>query len=344
MQCTEFCGATRWDGVGMTLCRLKNQKTGRRTISDRMVNKLEWLFRIINIPLSYILNFFADFMGNSFAAAVFVFTIFINVAMIPLTMKSQKASVGQMRIKPKLDELKKKYGDDKQRYSQEMQKLYQEENISMSGGCLPMLIRLPIMFSIYYLITQPLTYLMKVPADVINKVSEALGLQQGSYTRELSIIEAVSKDNSISPEIAGVIGDIKFDLFGLDLTRTPKFSINIFENFEWLWLIPIGAFLAQMLTSVISLQIQKKINPDAPSMSGMMLTMPLISLFIGFTVPAGVGFYWACSSLIGGLLQSGIQYFYGPQKMLAKERAKEIITTYQNEKKYIDKRAANSEE
>ena len=125
-----------------------------------MVNKLEWLFRIINIPLSYILNFFADFMGNSFAAAVFVFTVFINLAMIPLTMKSQKASVGQMRIKPKLDELKKKYGDDKQRYSQEMQKLYQEENISMSGGCLPMLIRLPIMFSIYYLITQPLTYLV----------------------------------------------------------------------------------------------------------------------------------------------------------------------------------------
>lgn len=307
-----------------------------------MVNKLEWLFRIINIPLSYILNFFADFMGNSFAAAVFVFTIFINLAMIPLTMKSQKASVGQMRIKPKLDELKKKYGDDKQRYSQEMQKLYQEENISMSGGCLPMLIRLPIMFSIYYLITQPLTYLMKVPADVINKVGEALKLESGNYTRELTIIDAVTKDNSLSTEIAGKLNDINFSLFGLDLTQTPKFSINILNDFEWIWLIPIGAFLAQMLTSVISLKIQKKINPDAPSMSGMMLTMPLISLFIGFTVPAGVGFYWACSSLIGGLLQSGIQYYYGPQKMLANERAKEIITIFDNEKKYIDKRLDKS--
>ena len=123
-----------------------------------MVNKLEWLFNIINIPLSYILNFFADILGNSFAAAVFVFTIFINVALIPLSIKSQKASVGQLRIKPKLDELKKKYGDDRQKYSMEMQKLYQEENISMSGGCLPMLIRLPFMFSVYYLITKPLTY------------------------------------------------------------------------------------------------------------------------------------------------------------------------------------------
>ena len=303
-----------------------------------MVNKLEWLFNIINIPLSYILNFFAGLLGNSFAAAVLVFTIFINFAMIPLTIKGQKASVGQMRIKPKLDELKKKYGDDKQRYSQEMQKLYQEENISMSGGCLPMLIRLPIMFSIYYLITQPLTYLMKVPADVINRVSEALNLQSGNYTRELTIIDAVKKDPSLSAEIAEKIDNINFSLFGLDLTQTPKFSINIFENFDLIWLIPIGAFAAQMLTSIISLRIQKKINPDAPSMGGMMLTMPLISLFIGFTVPGGVGFYWACSSLIGGLLQSGLQYFYGPQKMLANERAKEIMQVYDSEKKYLDKR------
>lgn len=306
-----------------------------------MVNKLEWLFNIINIPLSYILNFFAGLLGNSFAAAVFVFTIFINLAMIPLTLKGQKASVGQMRVKPKLDELKKKYGDDKQRYSQEMQKLYQEENISMSGGCLPLLIRLPIMFSIYYLITQPLTYLMKVPADVISRVSEALNLQSGSYTRELTIIDEVAKNPSLSSEIAGKLDDINFSLFGLDLTQTPKFHINIFENFDLIWLIPIGAFAAQMLTSLISLKIQKKINPDAPSMSGMMLTMPLISLFIGFTVPAGVGFYWACSSLIGGLLQSGIQYYYGPQKMLANERAKELIQVYDSEKKYIDKRAAD---
>ena len=59
-------------------------------------------------------------------------------------------------------------------------------------------------------------------------------------------------------------------------------------------------------------------------MAGMMLTMPLISLFIGFTLPGGVGFYWICSSLIGGFIQTGIQQFYGPHKMLARERAKEL--------------------
>ena len=67
------------------------------------------LFEIINVPLSYILGFFSNIFGGSFAAAVFVFTIFINLALIPLSIKSQKASVNQLRVKPKLDELKKKW-------------------------------------------------------------------------------------------------------------------------------------------------------------------------------------------------------------------------------------------
>ncbi len=301
---------------------------------------MEWLFNIINIPLSYILNFFAGIMNNSFAAAVFVFTLFINLAMIPLSIKSQKSSVGQMRVKPKLDELKKKYGDDRQRYSQEMQKLYQEENISMSGGCLPMLIRLPIMLSIYYLITRPLTYLMGIGQDTITKLAETLELKGNNTNVELSIIDAVSKDNGLSAEIAAKLDSVDFMLWGMDLTQTPKFSFD-FTKAELIWIIPFMAFAAQMLTSIVSMRMQKKINPDAPSMTGMMLTMPLISLFIGFGVPAGVGFYWACSSIISGGIQTCLQYFYGPQRMLASERAKEIIKVYEDEQKYINKRVAD---
>ena len=88
--------------------------------------------------------------------------------------------------------------------------------------------------------------------------------------------------------------------------------------------MPIIAFLAQMLTSVLSTMMQKKLNPDAPNMMGMMLSMPLISLFIGFSLPGGVTFYWACSSLIGGFIQLAVQQFYGPHKMLSRERLKEL--------------------
>lgn len=284
---------------------------------------MDKIFSIINIPLGWILNLIADLFNGNFAAAVFVFTLFINIAFIPLTIKSQKSSVQQIRIKPKLDDLKKRYGDDKQKYSMAMQSLYQEEGVSMSGGCLPMIFRLVIMMSIYYLIMQPLTYLMNVDASVIDAAKEALKLTKANNV-ELSIISAVESGKYASPEISKVLSSVDFNFFGINLTDTPKFSWDIIGSFEVIWLMPILAFGAQILSSLLSVFVQKKTNPDAPSMMGMMLTMPLISLFIGFALPGGVTFYWACSSIVGGLIQIAVQYFYGPHRMLAQERSKEL--------------------
>ena len=294
------------------------------------------IFDLINKPLSMVLKLFSGWFNGNFAAAVAVFTLLINLVMIPLSIKSQKSSVQQMRIKPKLDELKKKYGDDKQKMAQAQQKLYQEEGVSMSGGCLPMIIRLVVMFSIYRLINKPLTYLMNIDSSLIESARKALNLKN-DYTLELKII---GKIGDLSADKFGAIidGIKKFDfkLFGIDLTETPKFSFD-FSEFQLIWLIPICAFLAQVLTSVISMIIQKKNNPEAPSMAAMMLTMPLITLFIGFSLPGGVGFYWICSSLIGGLLQAAIQIMYGPNRMLANERTKELLKQANFEEKQMSK-------
>ncbi len=283
---------------------------------------MEKIFNIINIPLGWLLDFIAGLFNGNFAAAVFIFTLFINLLFIPITIKSQKSSVDQMRIRPKLEELKKKYGDDKQKYSAAMQELYQEEGVSMSGGCLPMIFRMLIMFSIYYLIMSPLTYLTNLDASVINSAKEALELVGNNV--ELKIIDAVQTGKYASPEILRAIETIDFNFFGIDLTETPKFSLDIFNSFRLIWIMPLLAFASQMLSSFLSMVMQKRDNPMAPNMMGMMLMMPLISLVFGFTLPGGVTFYWACSSLVGGLIQVGVQYFYGPNKMLAKQRSNEL--------------------
>lgn len=283
---------------------------------------MQTIFNIINVPLGWVLEFLAGLFGGNFAASVFFFTLIANLALIPLSIKSQKSSVQQTRIKPKLDDLKKRYGDDKQKYSEAMQKLYQEEGISMSGGCLPMILRLVLMMSIYWLIMSPLTYLMHIDSATISEAAKQLS-SSGSAT-ELQIIEAVRNGTINSPEIAGNLDSINFNFFGIDLTQSPKFSFDIFHDAQLIWIMPVIAFLAQMLSSALSLIMQKKINPDAPNMMGMMLTMPLISLVIGFTLPGGVTFYWTCSSLIGGFIQLGVQQFYGPHKMLSRQRLKEL--------------------
>ncbi|MBR7133892.1 MAG: YidC/Oxa1 family membrane protein insertase [Clostridia bacterium] len=284
---------------------------------------MQTLFNIINKPLGWVLENIASIFSGNFAAAVFVFTLIINLVLIPLSIKSQKSSVQQTRIKPKLDDLKKRYGDDKQKYSEAMQKLYQEEGVSMSGGCLPMIFRLVLMMSIYYLIMQPLTYLMHINSEIIAEAAKAI--TKNARGTELQIIEAVNTGKIDFPEIAEKLGTIDFNFLGINLTQTPKFSFDIFHEAQLIWIMPLLAFAAQMLSSVLSMRMQKKLNPEAPNMSGMLLTMPLISLFIGFTLPGGVTFYWACSSLIGGFIQLAVQNFYGPHKMLSRERMKELV-------------------
>ncbi len=341
---------------------------------------MQFLFDIINKPLAWVLQNLASVFSGNFAAAVFVFTLLINLALIPLSVKSQKSSVQQTRIKPKLDDLKKRCGDDRQKYSEGMQKLYQEEGVSMSGGCLPIILRLVLMMSIYWLIMSPLTYMSGADKDKISNVNTVITASmkelknenedkyleykerlnfdiEKSARNELGVVNIVRDETGILEEILSKkeynkikddLADIKakdrdsninYSLFTdkLNLTESPKWSWNIFNDAQLIWILPFMAFISQMLSSILSMRMQKKINPEAPNMTGMMLTMPLISLFIGFGFPGGVTFYWTCSSLIGGFIQLGVQNFYGPHKMLSRERAKELVKRCEFEAEKINK-------
>ena len=107
------------------------------------------MFEIIAIPFQYILKFFNMFFGN-YSLAILIFTVVINLCLIPLNIKQQKSTAKQARLKPKLDQLKEKFGDDRMKYSTAMNELYQREGVSLAGGCLPMLIRMPILMGVYF--------------------------------------------------------------------------------------------------------------------------------------------------------------------------------------------------
>ena len=361
----------------------------------------------ISKPMGWLLAQLSNLVGNNFAASVVIFTILVNLIMLPLTIKSQKSTAKQAKLKPKLDALKKKYGNDKQKYSQAMSELYTKEGVSMSGGCLPMIVRLVIMFGVYYAVISPLTYVQGINAEAINaaklqtqyvKTAESTSVDWSEYDLEevmadedviaraaengsediefyakLQIVEDNYDDsdeikkavdgNAITQEIDlvsyltdkkehhativsvytendGSIDDldkINFGLFGLDLTETPVFDIDIFANFRPIWLIPLSSFAVAMLTSIISMIMQKKANPDAPSMALMMLIMPVFSLFIAFKVPGAVGFYWTCSNIVASGLQYATQAFYGPNAMIAREQSANIVKRAKLEQAKIEK-------
>lgn len=296
----------------------------------------------INTPLGYILSWLSSIFAGNFAAAVFVFTLLINLVMLPLTIKSQKSSAQQARLKPRLEALKKKCGDDKVKFNQEQQALMQQENVSMAGGCLPMMIRLVIMWGVYAVITSPLTYILGLDSAALADAAYAakdLGLLTNVTTSsELSIYNLIQ---SGAIEVAGIpassLTAVDFNLFGINLTETPTFDFNIFKNFQTIWLIPIFSFVTAIASSIATMMIQKKTNPDAPRMAGMMLTMPILSLVIAFTVPGAVGLYWAASNVISGGLQLIMQIVYNPNRMIAMEQAKTIIKKNKAEAAIINK-------
>ncbi len=304
---------------------------------------MNFILDIFAIPVSYIFKGLGYVFGNNFALLMLLLTIVVNALMLPLTIKTQRSTAKQQMLKPKLDALKKKYGDnmsqqDRLKYQQEMQELYQKENVSMAGGCLPTLIRLPFLLAVYRVINSPLKYIFGLTADEITKLATSLGIKTTGYY-ELQVFGKLTENTEgVSSSLWEAIQSWDFSFFGIDLRATPKFSFNFTEvtgEQLALWIIPVLAFASQMLTSVVQMQMQKKMNPDQPNMMGMMLSMPLISLFLGFTFPAAVGLYWAFSSLVAGAMQITVQHFYSPQKLLAEAQAKLILSRSREESERI---------
>ncbi len=273
---------------------------------------------IIYKPIGWLLEQLYYIFGN-YALAIFMLTMIITLALVPLNVRQQKTSAKQARLTPKINALKEKYGTDKQKYNEELNKLYTREGSNPAGGCLTMLIRLPFLLGIYSAVNSPLSYILRMPADVITKAKEALmpiiGQTNVANVRELQIVSHMEELVPKVPELSEIQGKLNFDLFGIDLTETPSFGA-----FGVIWIIPFLSFAVTMITTLITMRMQKKSGQQQQAgMNTTMLIMPLFSLFIAFTVPGAVGFYWACSSLASGLLQILLQKIYSANYINSKE-------------------------
>jgi len=310
------------------------------------------IFDIINIPIGWILKFFNDLCNNNFALAIILLTIVANLIVVPLSMHSQRSTSKQARLRPKLDLLKQKFGDDKMKYNEAMQKLYAQEGVSMTGGCLPMLLRLPFFIGIFNVVRSPLTYISGIDGtfieeafSVIKALPETVRTACNININSLTELDIINNFGTISGsmtkgvnEIGSAIDTVDFNLFGiekLNLTDTPIFGMN-FAAVQLIWLIPVFSFLTAMITSIVSSRIQKKLNPDTPTMGCIVFGMPIISLVIAFTVPGAVGFYWACSNLVSGAIQVLLQLYYGPNHIIAKEQVRDTLKRYASEKKKLN--------
>ena len=225
--------------------------------------------------------------------------------MMPLLAKQQKSMRQIQKIQPLLEKAQKKYANDKQKLQQETVKIYQENNVSPAGGCLPLLIQFPIIIGLYQVITKPLQYILHLDVDVIKKIAEVLSMDY-ARTSQITIANAISENATLIHEKVGVaIEAINFDFFGLNLSMTPDLKF-----ISWLWIIPVLSAVTSYIVSIISRQLSGNTSAANEQMKTMNIIMPLMSGYFCFIMPAGVGVYWVVSNIIQVLQQLILTAYY----------------------------------
>lgn len=335
---------------------------------------------LVTVPFGWLLSQIYNLVGN-YGLAITIFAVLVQLVLLPITAKSKKSMMKMSRLQPRIQEIQRKYADDKQKQNEEMQKLQKEEGASMGcGGCLWSFVPLLILIPLYQVIREPIYYLLSESSEVATKIIEVLKeLSPDSFTGNSAYhqITAAQLIPQYATEIrealtsAGLefydatLEGIRFSTLGIDLGAVPAF--NVFKWSAWDW-AHIGLFIVPLLSAgsqVVQMLVSQKMNnsvitdnngmqdketaeksQSAQTSKMMMWLSPLMSLWIGFSVPAALSLYWFVGGVVrmaeDALLTKHYRKIYDAedevrrQKFLEQQRIEE-----EKERIRAERRAAN---
>lgn len=293
-------------------------------------------------------------LTDNFGWAIILFAIVVALVLLPFMAKSKKSMMRMSRLQPRMMELQKKHEGNPQKLNEEMARLYRENHVSPLGGCLWSLLPFPILLALYRAVVKPITIMMGVadellaPGGAIYEQLVNLGYSMSNYTTSNNTFyEQIYQSKFISEHFDQFSGlsdklvQMDYSFLGLDLSQTPNWKFWDFDFSAGTWVV-IGLFMLPLIStglSYLSMYISRKINPqvgttqqqqaNASSMKTMMIIMPLMSLWIGYIMPAALCVYWIMNSLTGIIRETGLTLLYKKQmakedeEFNAKERARE---------------------
>ena len=288
------------------------------------------LSNLITVPFGWLLAQLYH-LFNNYGVAMIIFGILVQLILLPIKAKSKKSMMKMSRVQPQIQDIQRRYANDSQKQNEMLQKLYKEEGVSMGGGCLWSFIPLFILIPLFTVIREPLTYIMMESAEVSAQIIELIKNAapemfnlKNSYYDQVSAAQAIPQ---FAAELKAAIPAIKdstleginFSFLGINLGAIPEF--NVFSaNWAWDW-AHIGAFLIPLMSAgsqVLNMWIAQKQNNSVvtnengiqdkemaeksqshQSTQTMLWMMPLMSLWIGFTVSASLSLYWFVGGIIG---------------------------------------------
>ena len=292
---------------------------------------------VLGYVMDILFRFTSSFGVFNVGLCIILFTIVMKTLMIPLTIKQQKTTKLMSVMNPEIQAIQKKYkgkSDQEcmQRQNVEIQAVYEKYGTSMTGGCLPLLIQMPILLALYRVIYNIPAYVPSVRVYFDNVVTPLMGqadyaqklqeitniatacggkLDKFDFTNANRLVDMLYKFSTsqwgelqaLFPAISDVIGQNaavveRMNTFlGLNMAEAPGWVPS------FAWIIPVLAAVSQWFSTKLMSGNQPSTsadaeNPMAQSMKTMTTTMPLFSAFICITMPAGLGIYWIATSVV----------------------------------------------
>ncbi|MEG0340225.1 MAG: YidC/Oxa1 family membrane protein insertase [Oscillospiraceae bacterium] len=269
------------------------------------------MFGFIAVPLGYIMDWIYMVVQN-YGVTLIIFTIVTKLAMFPLSIKQQKSTAKMSAYQPMMQEIQKKWANDKQRQNEELMKFQQEYNISMSGGCLPMLVTMVVMFGLIEVIYSPLVYLFHIGKDVVAQAITLGGITNTSIAAQSELMNMIALNNEkfiplLGADKVAAISNFNFNFFGIDLSQIPQLGFNLTI------IIPILS-----IVTMIAMQLATT-KMSGQQMTGMMKYLPWIMslMFVtyGFQVPGGFSLYYTASNILSFIQAVLLKKMYDPDVM-----------------------------
>lgn len=282
------------------------------------------LMDIINVPLALLLKLCYILVSN-YGIAIILFAVITKVLLFPFGIKGEKNRLQQVAMQPKINALQQKFKGNTRdpKYNEELQALYNTEGFSPFAGCLPQLIQLPIILGLWNAIRQPLTYISGLGQKTLYTIVHTLYDSGVSYiveafenkivdgiiptsdviswlkSNEIRLATVINEGNNIDL-ISDILPDgfelINMSFFGLNLGMTPSdYGILALTT-----LIPVFSGVTSFLGGFISQKINAspENSQQNASMNSILYIMPLISIWLGYSFPIGVGVYWIASNVL----------------------------------------------
>ena len=292
---------------------------------------------VLGYVMDILFRFTSSFGVFNVGLCIILFTIVMKTLMIPLTIKQQKTTKLMSVMNPEIQAIQKKYKgksdqESMQRQNVEIQAVYEKYGTSMTGGCLPLLIQMPMRLALYRVIYNIPAYVPSVRVYFDNVVTPLMGqadyaqklqeitniatacggkLDKFDFTNANRLVDMLYKFSTsqwgelqaLFPAISDVIGQNaavveRMNTFlGLNMAEAPGWVPS------FAWIIPVLAAVSQWFSTKLMSGNQPSTsadaeNPMAQSMKTMTTTMPLFSAFICITMPAGLGIYWIATSVV----------------------------------------------